>query len=385
MRFSTSSFRSLFQKSVPSNHNRGKINAAHNLTDNPALTEPGVLSGASQSAVEQRDLEKERDYQERMDRERAAYKHVEDVHALPDIFHYWSNKYLKPKLEEHGISGPEDFFYQYVNQYCESHPQQQVIVVSLGSGNCDMEISCARRLLEAGLSNFRFSCLEINTDMLDRGIETAQQHDLGHHFQFDRCDLNEWTPNEPTDIYIANQSLHHIVALEQLFDGVRDSLQDSGWFLISDMIGRNGHQRWPEAMEMLEPLWQQIPHSHRKNHILKRQEEAFLNHDCSTEAFEGIRAQDILPLLIQRMHFELFVPFANLISVFIDRPFGHNFDEHNEWATHFIDRVHEIDEEAFVRGRLKPTQMIAATSKTPRPLRLVHDKLTPRYCVRWPD
>lgn len=385
MRFSTSSFRSFFQKDKSDRSNLGGRQPAHTLTGNPALDEPAVLTETDRRADQEPDADDGQDYKKRMSRERAAYKNVTDVHALPDIFHYWSNKYLRPKLEEHGISGPEDFFYQYLLRYCESNPKRRVEIVSLGAGNADTEIWCAHQLLDEGLNNFRFHCLEINNDMLDRGTEAAKQNELSQYFRFDRCDLNVWQPHGLTDIYIANQSLHHIVALENLFDGVRDSLQDHGWFLISDMIGRNGHQRWPEAMEMLEPLWQQIPFSHRKNHILKRQEDEFLNHDCSTEAFEGIRAQDILPLLIQRMHFELFVPFANLISVFIDRPFGHNFDEHNEWATHFIDRVHEIDEEAFIRGRLKPTQMIAATSKTPRPLRLVHDKLTPRYCVRWPD
>lgn len=385
MRLLTPSLRSFFQKDKSDRVSVDPGNAALGLAGNPPINPGTVLPETREQDDEKTNSTEQADYADRMVREQAAYENNVDVHALPNIFHYWSNKYLKPKLEEHGIAGPEDFFFQYILRHCGSHTQRQVVVASLGAGNCDTEIACARQLLELGFDNFKITCLEINNDMLHRGSEAAKKHNLDQHLRFRRCDLNRWVPGDLVDIYIANQSLHHIVALEQVLDGVRDTLQDNGWFLISDMIGRNGHQRWPEALELLEPLWQQIPHSHRRNHILKRFEEQFINHDCSTEAFEGIRAQDILPLLIQRMHFELFVPFANLISVFIDRPFGHNFDQHNEWATHFIDRVHEMDEEAFVRGRLKPTQMIAATSKTPRPLRLVHDKLTPRYCVRWPD
>jgi len=33
-----------------------------------------------------------------------------DVHALPGIFHYWSDKYLRPKLEAFGFSNPDQFF-----------------------------------------------------------------------------------------------------------------------------------------------------------------------------------------------------------------------------------------------------------------------------------
>ena len=36
------------------------------------------------------------------------------VHALPDIFHYWSNRYLAPKLETFGASHPEAFFLKYM-------------------------------------------------------------------------------------------------------------------------------------------------------------------------------------------------------------------------------------------------------------------------------
>ena len=38
-----------------------------------------------------------------------------DVHALPPIFHYWSNRYLRPMLEEFGFSHPDAFFAKYAD------------------------------------------------------------------------------------------------------------------------------------------------------------------------------------------------------------------------------------------------------------------------------
>jgi len=154
---------------------------------------------------------------------------------------------------------------------------------------------------------------------------------------------------------------------------------------VFDMIGRNGHQRWPEALQVVQEFWKELPDHYRNNRVLNRYEPAYINHDCSTEGFEGIRAQDILPLLIEYFHFELFLPFANLVAVFIDRPFGHNFDAAGEWDRDFIDRVHARDEEGLLSGEFKPTQMLAVLRTREVGTSLVDPKLTPEFCVRKPD
>ena len=80
------------------------------------------------------------------------------------------------------------------------------------------------------------------------------------------------------------------------------------------MIGRNGHQLWPEALEIVHEFWRQLPERYRYNRALKRYEELYENWDCSLESFEGIRAQDILPLLLEYFHFQLFVGCGNVID-----------------------------------------------------------------------
>ena len=187
------------------------------------------------------------------------------------------------------------------------------------------------------------------------------------------------------DVVIANQSLHHVLELEHLFDAIRLGLAEGGIFLASDMIGRNGHQRWPEALEVVNRFWRELPESYRYNRLMQRQENEFINHDCSTSGFEGIRAQDILPLLLERFEFRLFLPYGNAIFAFIDRPFGHNFDAAAEWDRDFIDRVHADDEEGFLSGRLKPTSMLAVMTLEPHGTTLRDSRLTPEFCVRQVD
>jgi hypothetical protein len=148
------------------------------------------------------------------------------------------------------------------------------------------------------------------------------------------------------------------------------------------MIGRNGHQRWPEAIEALRPFWRELPVEYRFNRLLNRYEEDYIDHDCSSEGFEGIRAQDILPLLLTHFGFELFVGFGNIIDVFVDRAFGFNFDGLGDWDRAFIDRVHAFDERAILDGLLTPTHMIAAMTPTPTMRRNLARGLAPEQCIR---
>jgi trans-aconitate methyltransferase len=60
-------------------------------------------------------------------------------------------------------------------------------------------------------------------------------------------DVNATKPTSKFDVIMANHSLHHIVELEKTFDTIFDCLNENGIFATCDMIGRNGHMRWPET------------------------------------------------------------------------------------------------------------------------------------------
>jgi SAM-dependent methyltransferase len=298
------------------------------------------------------------DYSTRLAAEAARFREDLDVHALPAIFDYWSNRYLRPRLQAFGFSDPDDFFAERLSA-CLSKSGPGARIVSLGAGNCDTEVRICQALIERGHTDFAIECLEINSAMLDRGRVLAETSGVAAQLHFRVADLNGWAPDGRYDAVMANQSLHHIVELERLFDGVKRSLAPHGRFVVSDMIGRNGHRRWPEARAIVEEFWPQLPRHYRYHRQLSRQEDDFLDWDCSVEGFEGIRSQDILPLLCQRFGFDVFIGFANVIDPFIDRGFGHNFDAEAAWDRAFIDGVHERDTAEIAAGRIKPTHMLA--------------------------
>lgn len=326
------------------------------------------------------------DYQDRVANELSNFDQCTNVHELPEIFHYWSNKHLAPmKFHQFGITDPEQFFFLYASKFHERFPDKSIVMVSLGSGNCDMEARLARRLVDDGITDFSIECLDINETMLERGREHAQSLDVGAYILPAYGDFNSWKPGKTYDIIMANQCLHHVVELENLFTAVKAALSPEGYFLTSDMIGRNGHQRWPEALSIVREFWKELPDDYKFNQLLKRQEDEYINHDCAEKSFEGIRAQDILPLLNKVFHFELFIPFANVVTVFIDRPFGHNFDAKGEWDRDFIDRLHARDDAAILKGEIKPTQMLAVLRNQSVETTLLHPELTPEFCIRKPD
>ena len=330
--------------------------------------------------------EQRADYTKRLAAEERHFSDVTEVHALPPIAQYWAHKYVRPMLVEFGFNLPEELFAKYMalaSRSCSASP----VFVSLGAGNCDTEVRTALLLREAGLSDFVIECVELNPRMLERGRDLSVSAGIKDNLAFTQADLNLWKADKTYTAILANQSLHHILNLEQVFAEVKGALAPGGLFVVTDMIGRNGHQRWPEAMDALRPFWRELPVEYRWNRLLNRSEEDFLDHDCSSEGFEGIRAQDILPLLLTYFGFELFAGFGNIIDVFVDRSFGFNFDGLGDWDRAFIDRVHTFDERAILDGILTPTHMVAVMTPELTTRHHLARGLAPERCVRreWPS
>ena len=303
------------------------------------------------------------------------------------MFHYWSNKYVLPRLKEHGIQVLEDFFLRYLQMTFAQTAARPRRFISIGAGNCDFEILLCKRLVEQGHRNFVMECLDFNEDALRRGEQAARGLGLGLTAMVVPvlADINSWLPDKHYDCVIANQSLHHVANLEGLFDAIALSLGHNGWFVTSDMIGRNGHARWPEAKEIIDEYWSSLTKQQRFNHISGRVEHQFLNPPPNPGNFEGIRAQDILSLLVARFGFEFFYGFSNIIAPFVDRTFGPNFDPHNAHDRMLIDAIQARDEREMIAGRIKPTQMLAAMTLSRNVTCKVVGGLAPRAAIRQPD
>lgn len=159
-------------------------------------------------------------------------------------------------------------------------------------------------------------------------------------------------------------------------------MADGAWFVTSARIGRNGHQRWPEALAEVHRCWRELPASHRWNHHLRRSEQAFTDWDSARIGDDGVRAQDVLPELLRRFSLPLFLGYGNVIDPFVGTAFGPNFAPGNAWDRGFVETVHERDEELLANGTLTPTHMYAVMAREAEPVRCHARGLAPEQCVR---
>jgi len=317
---------------------------------------------------------------ERIAREIATYAETINIHDLPDIFHYWSHNYLRPDVE--AVFGRADLTGVFASEFVRSMAQSAVRrIVSIGAGDGSVEIDIAERMLADGQRSFRIDCIELSPHLIGRGQANANAKGLDEIVRFVQSDLTTWKPCDSYGGAFAHHSLHHIQALEHVFDGLMRTLHEEASFVISDMIGRNGHMRWPEVEAILSRIWQTMPDRYKYNHQLSRHDAQFVNFDCAADgSFEGVRAQDIMPELLKRFHFEKYVAWGGLTDVFVDRSFGHNFSQGNPEDCAFIDHLARADRALLRLGAHTPTALIAVIRKLP--CQLVSNGLVPEQAVR---
>jgi SAM-dependent methyltransferase len=330
---------------------------------------------------------KEPDYETRIRAQIAQYAKPEGLLKLPPIYDYWKAKHIRPRMS--AVFGSSNVLLLYADCAAKAfrQPGASRRIISLGPGECVHEISLIKKLLELGETDFVVEGLELSPVRSERAQANARKQGVEEFLLINESDLNRWTPARKYSAVIAKDTLHHVVELEHLFGSIHDALEDDGVFVTTDMIGRNGHMRWPEALEIIQQVWKFIPDRYKTNHQLKRVEHEYVNWDCAKTGFEGIRAQDILPLLLEKFSFRNFLGFGNLPDIFIERGFGHNLSVDDPHDTGFIDFLEELNSLLIDLGYLKPTMMYAAMMRRKQnaPPPRCHRHWTPEFCARIAD
>jgi hypothetical protein len=303
---------------------------------------------------------------------------------LPPIHHFWVRRYVRPKLEACGFEGFEPLVLEALAGLCSGSAREH-LVISLGAGGCDAEVLLASRLLARGIDNFALTCVDADAMLLARGRRLGQRHGVLPVLRFAVADALSWRPVSGTSAYIANDLLHSLPDIERVLDGWVDSLSREGLVLVYERIGRNHHRLWPEALEAIEGIWRQLPLRYKANHSFGgRMEERFVNRERCRYPGDGRYAEHVLPLLLDRLHFERFVAFGGLTDVFVDRSFGPNFDPYKHEDRGFFEEIAMLAEAVVDAGAVKPTQMIAVLRREPAPERVLFRHRSPEFCVRYP-
>lgn len=92
------------------------------------------------------------DYARKLESEQRHFRDMEEVHDLPKIFHYWSNRYIRPMVEEFGFTLAEDLYAGSLLETAKRSDNNFPYFVSIGSGNGDLEVRLATMLRAANES-----------------------------------------------------------------------------------------------------------------------------------------------------------------------------------------------------------------------------------------
>jgi SAM-dependent methyltransferase len=304
-------------------------------------------------------------YEDQLLEQIEQYRDTEEMHDLPPVFHIWSSEYIGPRLRQVFGVGDINSFYVEAFMAAASHHPGAPTFLSLGCGDGAVEIEIAKTLVERGIKQFLFVCYDLSDILLAR-FRSAMPTELADRFDLQVGDLNALATSTRFDAIMANHSLHHMVDLGGIFRTSFASLAENGVFVTNDIIGRNGHMRWPETKMFIDFFWPLLSQRQRHNVLLRRTEKHFMDHDCSTEGFEGIRAQDVLPaILTEGFHPWKFLGFGGMIDVFVDRCFGPNFDLKDPDDVFLARQLGFFNEILLDAGLVKPTMMLAYFTKRP--------------------
>jgi SAM-dependent methyltransferase len=294
--------------------------------------------------------------------------------TLPPIFGYWASAHIAPAAARLGISSPESFF---LDELLSAPSNGRLRILSVGSGACAMERQLAHDLRAAGI-DFELECIDFNRTLIDAARQAAEHDGLGNSMRFTCLDCNGADALPVSDVIIVNQFFHHVERLEDFVAAIAEALAIDGRLLSSDVIGRNGHALWPSAAAFVDRWWRELRESQRYDRYFEKRVPRYTSVDHSTYSHEGVRAQDIVPILLQHFDFETFFAFGGGIMPFVERRLGFNFNPNDDADRNLIDRIHADDAANVAAARYPAAKMIAS-------LRRKRRAVVPRYEPISPD
>jgi SAM-dependent methyltransferase len=102
------------------------------------------------------------------------------------------------------------------------------------------------------------------------------------------------------DVAMFVSGLHHVVEIEHVLQTVIELLlPNSEFWIIGEAVGRNGNRLWPEALEAGNRIFSSLPERFRRNAFNGNVDPTIPETDFSANSFEGIRSEEIEPLLLR--------------------------------------------------------------------------------------
>jgi ubiquinone/menaquinone biosynthesis C-methylase UbiE len=220
-----------------------------------------------------------------------------------------------------------------------------------------LELACGRGDLALAMIENGYAKHVDAIDVSDAAVVDAQNRASAKGLQsvnFKVADVNtiELEPNTYDLIYFS-QSLHHIEALEHVYEQVSHELKSDGIFYVNDYVGPSRMQWSDKQLEIMNEILSILPEHYRelltgdlgyqgthKEKVHRTPVAIYLKVDPS----EGVRSAEILPLV--KKYFDVIDerPWGGTLHYELLRGIIHNFDINNENDTAILEMILKMEQ-----------------------------------------
>ncbi len=182
----------------------------------------------------------------------------------------------------------------------------RALVIGCGSGWLE------RALVEHGRFRSIVAC-DFAADSVARARQVAQEAKL-QAIEYRVLNLEKETLDGPYDAIFANDVLHHITHLEDLYGRIHEGLTPEGIFLFNEYVGPNRFQYSDERMDLINRYFRLFPDRLRRDpasgQCLWRRERFTREQVEREDPTEAVRSEDVLPVARQYFRTEAEYPYG---------------------------------------------------------------------------
>lgn len=181
-----------------------------------------------------------------------------------------------------------------------------------------------------------FDACDISSGAIETAKQLAQDAHLFNRINYQIADLNTLQlPSEKYDVVFASMSVHHIKALEKVFNAVAKSLKPSGLFIINEYIGPTQFQVPPVQLKLMNDILAILPTNFRfsivdgikTDDIKDRHYIHPLQWFAECDPSEAIRSADIESVFKEYFNIVEYKPYGGAILHFMLANIAGNFDD----------------------------------------------------------
>ena len=221
--------------------------------------------------------------------------------------------------------------------------------VSLGCGFGGLERDLLNRGLIGEIDGYDLSegaITEARRMAEERGLKSIRYHVA----DLDRYGL----PEGRFDAIFAHSSVHHVEALEALFENVRRALKPEGIFHLNEFVGPSRFQWTDDQLELINEYLDSLPEHLRQTPTGRKPavERPTIEQMLAMDPTEAVRSADIRGVV------------GRYFDVVEERPYGgtllhmglagiaQNFDMHNQEDIQHLQRFFDLEDQMIARGAI---------------------------------